>query len=218
MLALMGDVSPFMQLLKQRFSIWFNRTHHRCGTLWSERFGSTLLEPVGHSRKTVAAYVDLNAVRAGLVHDPLDYRFCGYAEAVAGSVAARAGLMQVTQCHDWNEAQASYRQWLFGTGSQPRQTRHHLTSQQLERVVRERGCLSLPQLLGCRVRYFSDGAILGSEAFVAAQLAAQRERWSHFRGKPRALPAYSGCTDLVVLHSLRGPAIHAPETGFQRGK
>ncbi|TAG32591.1 MAG: hypothetical protein EAZ36_02000, partial [Verrucomicrobia bacterium] len=34
-LALMGDVSAFMKLLKQRFSIWFNRTHNRYGTLWS---------------------------------------------------------------------------------------------------------------------------------------------------------------------------------------
>jgi hypothetical protein len=31
-------------VLKQRFSICFNRTHNRHGTLWSERFNSTLLE------------------------------------------------------------------------------------------------------------------------------------------------------------------------------
>ena len=28
------------------------------------------------------AYIDLNAVRAGIVEDPKDYRFCGYGEAV----------------------------------------------------------------------------------------------------------------------------------------
>ncbi|MDR2676398.1 MAG: transposase, partial [Opitutaceae bacterium] len=28
-LALMGDISQFMKLVKQRFSIWFNRSHHR---------------------------------------------------------------------------------------------------------------------------------------------------------------------------------------------
>jgi putative transposase len=33
--------------------------------------------------KTVAAYIDLNPIRAGLVEDPKDYRFCGYGEAVA---------------------------------------------------------------------------------------------------------------------------------------
>ncbi len=33
----------------------------------------------------VCAYVDLNAVRAGMVEDPADYRWCGYGEAVDGS-------------------------------------------------------------------------------------------------------------------------------------
>jgi hypothetical protein len=28
----------------------------------------------------MAAYIDLNPVRAGLVKDPKDYRWCGYAQ------------------------------------------------------------------------------------------------------------------------------------------
>jgi putative transposase len=43
-LALMGDLSPFMKLVKQRFSTWFNRSYGRYGTLWSERFKSVLVE------------------------------------------------------------------------------------------------------------------------------------------------------------------------------
>ena len=43
-LAMMGDLSPFMKLLKQRFSVWFNRSHQRYGTLWAERFKSVLVE------------------------------------------------------------------------------------------------------------------------------------------------------------------------------
>ena len=39
----------------------------------------------------MAAYIDLNPVRAGLVEDPKNYRFCGYAEAVVGHAAARRG-------------------------------------------------------------------------------------------------------------------------------
>jgi hypothetical protein len=30
----------------------------------------------------VAAYIELNPVRAGLCADPKDYRYCGYAEAL----------------------------------------------------------------------------------------------------------------------------------------
>jgi hypothetical protein len=95
-LALMGDVSSFMKLVKQRFSIWYNRSHRRFGTLWSERFKSVLVEPQARVLRAVAAYIDLNAVRAGLVGDPKDYRFCGYAEAVAG--AGRASSHGIPGC------------------------------------------------------------------------------------------------------------------------
>ena len=91
-LALMGDVSNFMKLLKQRFAIWFNKAHRRYGTLFAERFKSVLVECSGNALRTMAFYIDLNPVRAGLVADPKDYRFCGYGEAVAGNAVARAGL------------------------------------------------------------------------------------------------------------------------------
>jgi REP element-mobilizing transposase RayT len=120
-LALMGDVSQFMKLVKQRFSIWFNKTHRRFGTLWAERFKSTLLDPQGQLRRTIAVYIELNAVRAGLVTDPKDYRFCGYAEAVAGNVVAQEGIRLVSGNRSWDEAQADYREFIFGTGAAPRE-------------------------------------------------------------------------------------------------
>jgi len=49
----------------------------------------------GAALRTIAAYIDLNPVRAGIVDDPKDYRWCGYAEAVAGSRLARRGLCMV---------------------------------------------------------------------------------------------------------------------------
>jgi len=69
-LSLMGDVSQYMKLLKQRFSIWFNKSHGRIGTLWCERFKSVLVEARKHVLRTIAAYIDLNAIRAGLTRDP----------------------------------------------------------------------------------------------------------------------------------------------------
>ena len=47
-----------------------------------ERFKSALLEG-GEVLAAVAAYVELNPVRAGLCADPKDYRYSGYAEAFA---------------------------------------------------------------------------------------------------------------------------------------
>jgi putative transposase len=89
----MGDVSAFMKELKQRFSRWFNHRHDRFGTLWAERFKSVVVEDSAKSMVAVAAYIDLNPVRAGLVQDPKDYRFCGYAAALGGNKLARQGLL-----------------------------------------------------------------------------------------------------------------------------
>jgi putative transposase len=112
---LMGDVSTFMKLVKQRFSIWFNKSHRRYGALWAERFKSVLIEPRNHAIQTVAMYIDLNCVRAGLAADPKDYRFCGYAEAVGGSAVARSGVVAIVGSQlTWKDAQAHYREDLFG--------------------------------------------------------------------------------------------------------
>ena len=121
LLARMTDVSEFMKTLKQRFCVWYNKSHDRFGTLWAERFKSVLVEGRGNALQTMAAYIDLNPVRAGLVDDPKDYRFCGYAEAVSGEPLAEAGLLGVWVDSVAGEGRAgalkSHRMLLFGKGS-----------------------------------------------------------------------------------------------------
>lgn len=203
-LALMGDISPFMKLFKQRFSIWFNKRHRRFGTLWAERFKSILVEPQGTALPTMAAYIDLNHVRAGLVTDPKDGRFCGYAEAVAGHAQARRGLLRVLGLADWNDAQATYRQLLFGTGTEAREHKHAISPEHFQRVLRAGGRLPLAEVLRCRVRYFSDGAVLGSKAFVAVQLARYRKSSGRREAaEPIAVPAVTDWGDLTTLRRLR---------------
>jgi len=45
-------------------SRWFNRPHNRSGTLWEERYKNVIVES-GIAARTMAAYIDLNPVRAG---------------------------------------------------------------------------------------------------------------------------------------------------------
>ncbi|PAW75687.1 MAG: hypothetical protein B9S38_00905, partial [Verrucomicrobiia bacterium Tous-C4TDCM] len=78
------DLSCFVKELKERFSRWFNKHHQRRGTLWMDRFKSVLVED-GEALRTMALYIDLNPVRAGLVEDPKNYRWTGYGEACGGS-------------------------------------------------------------------------------------------------------------------------------------
>jgi putative transposase len=90
------DLSIFVKEVKERFSRWFNKRRERKGTLWMDRYKSVMVEGRGEPLHTMAAYIDLNPVRAGLVDDPKDYRWCGYAEAVSGIRRAQRGLSKVT--------------------------------------------------------------------------------------------------------------------------
>jgi putative transposase len=198
-LRLMGDVSQFMKLLKQRFSIWFNHAHRRFGPLWCDRFKSTLIGP--GALEAVVAYVDLNCVRAGLVSDPKDYRYCGYAEAVAGAAAARHGLQAVVG-GGWVRTQAAYRERLFGVGGTPREGAAHIPPEQVQKAIAAGGVLPLSTLLRCRLKYFTHGAILGTRAFVATHTPALARH-----GGPCTLPKWSSDQEFAVLRGIRVPVV-----------
>ena len=91
----MWNVSLFMKVLKQRFTQWYNKQHQRTGTLWESRFSSSIVE-AGGALKEVAAYIDLNPVRAKVCEDPKDYRWSGYAEALGGGELAREAVRFMT--------------------------------------------------------------------------------------------------------------------------
>ncbi|MFO8026183.1 MAG: transposase [Opitutales bacterium] len=205
----MGDVSEFMKTLKQRFSIWFNKSHDRFGTLWADRFKSVLVEGKGNPLQTMAAYVDLNPVRAGLVEDPKDYRFCGYAEAVAGNATACAGLRRIWADHSGSGTTGGvlqcHRSLIFGKGGAPWEMGGRvMTREQVAKVLEEQdGVLPKAAALRCRVRYFTDGAILGSAEYVrgfvdAAHGVQQRKHPLKAHGLKGARWG-----DMAVLQSLR---------------
>jgi REP element-mobilizing transposase RayT len=210
LLARMGDISAFMKTLKQRFSTWFNKSHNRFGPLWSDRFKSVLVEGKGNVLQTIAAYIDLNPVRAGIVQDPKDYRFCGYAEAVAGRGDAVRGLTFVTSgLYDIAavEALKAYRLMLFGKGSAPAAGAKQIDRAQAVRVLeKEQGHLPAATLLRCRIRFFSEGAVLGSREFVAAHMDVwQRSARRKNRPKLRSIKVEAS-EPLVVMKNVRGRA------------
>lgn len=212
LLARMGDVSEYMKAVKQRFSVWYNRNHKRYGTLWADRFKSVLVEGHGNPLQTMAAYIDLNPVRAGLVDDPKDYRFCGYAEAVAGEAKAKTGLAHVWADYIGQGASRSevlaralqaHRSLIFGKRSSG-SSLPEMTRQQALRVLEQQDAI-LPrtQVLRCRVRYFTDGAILGSEEFVSGFLCAwQKERERKYPPRVNGLKG-AEWGDLAVIQGLR---------------
>jgi REP element-mobilizing transposase RayT len=211
----MHDISEFFKALKQRFSQFHNAREGRQGPLWEQRFKSILVERSEKALLTVAAYVDLNAVRAGIVKDPKDYRYSGYGEAMGGSKVARDGLrtlVKAVRCYgrvSWGRAQETYRQRLYVQGQQRgccadgRPIRRGFTPQQVQEVIEAGGRLPLHELLRCRIRYFTDGLALGGREFL--QAIFQRYR-SHFGPKrttgPRSM-RFADWGELYTLHDLR---------------
>lgn len=112
----MYDLSEFVKGLKQRFSIWYNGVNERKGTLWEERFKSVLVEGSNKSLMAVAAYIELNAVRAGLTSEASQYKWCSLYEAMKGSSPAREGIQRVTSGLNgvpvWEESLDIYREYI----------------------------------------------------------------------------------------------------------
>ena len=203
----MYNLSAFMQSLNQAMSEWFNRRYQRIGPLWAGRFTNVLVEAADHLLLAMAAYIDLNPVRAGIVNDPKDYRWSGYGEAVAGRAPARSGLtrlMAIEGCAPlWAAAAPHYRRLVFASGVET-EKRHGLSRQSVLQTLAAGGELTLWELLHCRVRYFTDSLAIGSRSFVEGVFAGNR---SHFgpRRKHGARPVKPGLAlpGLVTLRALR---------------
>jgi hypothetical protein len=195
--AQMWDLGRFMKMVKQRFSTWYNRSQPggRVGTLWESRYRSTLVE-CGEMLQAMAFYIDLNPVRAGMVKDPKDYRWCGYAAAAAGDEMAREGLARMAALSSPALAKrtetaqawvagivAWYRQALYGKGAEVTDetgqvVRLGFSEAEIKAVRDAEGNLPLPAYLFQRVRYLSEGAILGTKAFVEEVFQGRRDWFS----------------------------------------
>ena len=130
--------------------------------------------------QTVAAYVDLNPVRAGLAHDPKDCRWRGYAEAVAGREAARQGLASFHRSAAWVAVGRGYRQVLLVTsGTAGRSGKVVVDSEAIRRELKREGTLTLGQVLRRRG--------LGALGELATRCATCAWTWwgEASRGDPR---------------------------------
>ena len=212
----MWDVSAYMKLVKQRFTQWYNRRNERKGSLWEERFRSVLVEGSGEALLAMAAYIDLNSVRARIVPDPKDYRWSGYGAAVAGDEPAQVGLQAIVRAlPGGQEASPSralelYRMHLYRVGDEQQESvgpdgqteRGALAHEEVMKVLAAKGRLPLASYVRCRVRYFSDGAVLGSREFVNGIFSHYRRRFGAKR-KDGARRVRGLETELYVLRDLR---------------
>jgi len=216
------DLSAFMKEFKMRMTGWYNQKYGREGTLWEGRFRCVLVEGA-EALEVVSAYIDLNPLRAGLVTDPLDYRWCGYAAAAGGDENARKGIERAvfgpkearvkgTKRPSWSKTVAVYRLLLYGLGEErnggvsvdgTEKAKAGFSPAEIGEVLAVGGKLSLAQALRCRVRYFTAGVVLGSGGFVNRFFEGKREFFGEKRESGARKLRGAEWGDLRTLRDLR---------------
>ncbi|MDD7983406.1 hypothetical protein PQO01_00370 [Lentisphaera marina] len=183
------DISFIIGNFEQRFVQWFNREHSSWGRLFGQRFDSEMIEvsPQSDSLLRVMAYISLNPVRAGLVTDPKDFFFCGYADRLAGgSVGNSDHDFFDLFCYDIEAKRVSdkqkhfrevFRAYMLGL-----RRYKNADSQTLVEFFREVNLseeLAWDDLFIHKCRFFTKCLVIGSEAYVREKLAkfSEKMKW-----------------------------------------
>ncbi|OAG28482.1 transposase [Thermodesulfatator autotrophicus] len=150
--ARLGNLSRYVQDIKQRFSRWYNKRVDRKGYFWADRFKSVIVE-TGEALLNCLAYIELNPVRAGIVEKPEHYRWCslGYrARRGTGKnfLSLNLGLSSYAQKSE-KEKFKLYREFVYGKGG-----------------IGEPTKLSKARQFTYKMRYFTESLIIGSKYFI----------------------------------------------------
>ncbi len=114
----------------------------------------------------------------------------GYAAALAGNRVAKRGLASIyaicqgkSKIPSWSSVRNEYRQYLFEKGlevvaedADGNKGRRGFSAAEVEQTIRENGVMPLHEVICHRVRYFSDGVVIGSAGFVEQVFQTHRER------------------------------------------
>ncbi len=219
------DLSAFMKELKLKITLFYNSFNGCRGTLWEGPFKSVVVEP-GEALRVMAAYVDLNPVRAGLVAHPGEYRWSSFGAAERGQKRARRGLARAVTgdfSSRWSKTKKMYAHLLWGkerelndVGRQKGKGEGDVLPYSREEIqaIMEipgmKGRLPLPAVLRCRVRYFTDGVAIGGEDFVNSFFEGKREGFGVRRtsGSRKMLVGKWG--ELRSLRDLKMRAVTLP--------
>ncbi len=161
----LSDISEFTKMIKQNFSWWYNRINDRRGYFWSDRFRSVLIEE-GESLLSCLAYIDLNPVRAGITDIPEDYRWSSFGYRIQSGKSG--GYLSFDGIYDDKDENviSMYRKYLYGEGVNEKPGKGKIKSNVYIEEKRKEFKIPPLELFQKRIRYFSEGMILGSKDFI----------------------------------------------------
>ena len=209
-----GNLSEFIKEIKQGFSRYYNRRHHRKGFFWSERFKSVIVDN-GETLINCLAYIDLNPIRAGIAEKPEEYRWCslGYHAQTHNRdkfLSTDFGLREFALKGE-KVRLAYYRRFVYEKGGLiekaedrskgPNEIRYDVTSE-LHGASLE---LSGVDRFRYRTRYFTDSGIIGTKEFVSRVYQGFKGHFSSKHEKrPRLIQGLNGVYSLKRLSESIG--------------
>ena len=147
----LSDISEYVKSIKQKFARRYNRLNKRRGYFWGDRFKSVLIER-GEALLNCMAYIELNPIRAGIVDRPEDYRWSSFCERNVGIEDFLS--YEGTEIKDFKE----YAEFVYMVGCI--EVKGKKKQSKIKLMPKKRNIY-----LG-RIRYFSDGVVIGSKGFV----------------------------------------------------
>ena len=175
------DLSEYMRNVQAAFARWYNTTFERRGRFWGDRFKSVVLGDM-QAVLDCMLYVDLNAVRAGLVERPEEWEGSSVSLREIGKANWLMPLDAVMNTGSEHRALREYRERLYYRGSVPTREGQAAISQGVLDQEVARG-FAVRGMYRKRLGYWVDGLAVGSETFIREQLARLREEGRYLRRK-----------------------------------
>jgi hypothetical protein len=118
----------------------------------------------------------------------------------------------------WRHVSARYRVLLYAEGEERRAAygghvvRKGIATAEVDKVLESNGKLPLPELLRCRVRYFTDGMAIGGKAFVEQVFNDNRGLFGPKRREGARKMRFGEWGGLRTARALRVDAVCLPIT------
>ena len=171
--AKLSSLSEFVREIKVGFARYYNKRHNRRGYFWGDRFKSVIVDK-GETLVNCLAYIDLNPLRAGIVHRPEDYRWnsLGYHLQTNNRdnfLSTDFGLKEFNVKSEKDRIRR-YRRYVYEAGAvnRPEKGKTKVIGDRILEKERNRKFeLSRSDRFRYRTRYFTDSGMIGSKDFVS---------------------------------------------------
>ena len=204
----LGSVSSFIQELKQQFSRWYNKKYNRTGYLWGGRFKGIAVSK-GEAQLVCSAYIDLNPVRASIVQQPEEYRWCSLGLRIRTPGRARKFLSPLSILPTGGEVRVredgrrietlpwlaplilpkkafdhfyTYREFVYSSGAIEVTKKSNIWPKLLQELNEYHDQLGVSDRIRYRLRNFSEGIAFGNFGLIVFF----QELWKRKHIRPRS--------------------------------